>query len=146
MLAYGQLDSCILLNENVWIMIKNSLKFVPKVRINHIPALVQIMAWRCPGDKPLSGPMMVRLPTQICVTRPQWVNNWTNSIKKIMKICIAVWCFEWKQFRTFQEGIYPLLAFRGTTILMSYFEFYRCAHKFHLWVPDYNMGWRDLTT
>ena len=26
-----------------------------------------------PGDKPLSEPMMVRLPTHICVTRPQWV-------------------------------------------------------------------------
>ena len=31
------------------------------------------MAWRQPGDKPLSEPMMVRLPTHICVTRPQWV-------------------------------------------------------------------------
>ena len=33
------------------------------------------MAWRRPGDKPLSEPMMVRLPTHICVTRPQWVNK-----------------------------------------------------------------------
>ena len=41
--------------------------------INNIPALVQIMAWRRPGDKPLSGPMMFRLLTHICVTRPQWV-------------------------------------------------------------------------
>ena len=31
------------------------------------------MAWRRPGDKPLSEPMMVNLPTHICVTRPQWV-------------------------------------------------------------------------
>ena len=31
------------------------------------------MAWRRPGDKPLSEPMMVRLVTHICVTRPQWV-------------------------------------------------------------------------
>ena len=31
------------------------------------------MDWRRRGDKPLSEPMMVRLPTQICVTRPQWV-------------------------------------------------------------------------
>ena len=30
-----------------------SLNFVPKVRINNIPALVQIMACRRPGDKPL---------------------------------------------------------------------------------------------
>ena len=33
-----------------------SLKFVPKGPINNIPALVQIMAWRRPGDKPLSEP------------------------------------------------------------------------------------------
>ena len=50
---------CILLNESVWILIKNSLKFVPKGPINNIPALVQIMAWRLPGGKPLSEPMMV---------------------------------------------------------------------------------------
>ena len=33
------------------------------------------MAWRRPGDKPLSEPMMVRLPTQICVTLPKWVQS-----------------------------------------------------------------------
>ena len=65
---------CIFLNENAGILLKISLKFVPKVRINNIPALVQIMAWRRPGDKPLSEPMMINLLTHICVTRPQWVN------------------------------------------------------------------------
>ena len=65
----------IFLNENFWIPIKISLKFVPKGSINNILALVQIMAWRRPGDKPLSEPMMVNLPTHICVTRPQWVNS-----------------------------------------------------------------------
>ena len=64
---------CIFLNENVWNPIKISLKFVPKGSINNIPALVQIMAWRRPGDKPLSEPLMVSLRTHICVTRPQWV-------------------------------------------------------------------------
>ena len=34
------------LNENFWIPVKISLKFVPKGPINIIPALVQIMAWR----------------------------------------------------------------------------------------------------
>ena len=33
------------------------------------------MAWRRPGDKPLSEPMMFRLPTHICITRPQWVKK-----------------------------------------------------------------------
>ena len=64
----------IFLNENIWIPIKISLKFVPWGSINNIPALVQIMAWRRPGDKPLSEPMMVNLLTHICVTRSQWVN------------------------------------------------------------------------
>ena len=45
----------------------------PEFRINNIPAFVQIMAWRRPGDKPLSEPMMVSLLTYICITRPQWV-------------------------------------------------------------------------
>ena len=66
---------CIFLNENVWIPIQISLKFVPMGPINNIPALVQIMAWRRLGDKPLSEPMMVSLLTHICVTRPQWVNQ-----------------------------------------------------------------------
>ena len=54
---------CIFLNENVWILIKISLKFVLKGPISNIPALVQIMAWRRPGDKPLSEPMMVSFQT-----------------------------------------------------------------------------------
>ena len=43
--------------------------------VNNTPALFQIMAWRRPGNKPLSEPMMVSLLTHICVTRPQWVNT-----------------------------------------------------------------------
>ena len=65
----------ILLNENDWISLMISLKFIPKVRINNIPALVQIMAWRRPCAKPLSEPMKGNSLTHICVTRPQWVNN-----------------------------------------------------------------------
>ena len=64
---------CIFLNKNVLISIKISLTFVPKGPINNIPALVQIMAWRRPGDKPLFVPMLVNLVTHICVTRPQCI-------------------------------------------------------------------------
>ena len=65
----------IFFNENVWIPIEISLKFVPKGSINNIPSLVQIMAWRRPGAKPLSELMVVSLLTHICVTRPQWVKR-----------------------------------------------------------------------
>ena len=69
----------IFLKENVWISMEMLLKFVPKGPFNNIPALVQIMAWRRPGDKSLSEPMMVTLPTHICVTRPKWVKNGLRS-------------------------------------------------------------------
>ena len=58
--------TCIYFSKNVRILIRISLKFVPKGPINNIPALVQIMAWRHPGDRPLYEPMMVSLPMHIC--------------------------------------------------------------------------------
>ena len=55
--------------------------------INNILALVQIMAWCRPGDKPLSEAMMVSLPTHTCVTRPQWVltHNLISLLRYIMR-------------------------------------------------------------
>ena len=84
-----------------WVLLKISLKFVPKVRINNIPALVQFMAWRWPGDKPLSEPMMVRLPTHICVTRPQWVKDWPpGNVDEIYR-----WLtFEWVVVTWHKDG------------------------------------------
>ena len=67
------ISKCILLNENVLISINISLKFIPKGPINYILALVQIMAWHRPGDKPLSEPMVINSLTHICATQPQWV-------------------------------------------------------------------------
>ena len=66
---------CIFKNENVWISVKISLEFIPTGPINNIPAMVQIMALRRLGNKPLSEPIMVSLLTHICVTRPRWVNE-----------------------------------------------------------------------
>ena len=74
----------IFLNEDVWISLKISLKFYPKVRINNIPALVQLKAWRRSGDKPLSEPMIVSLLTHICVTRPQWVKIMTRGTQVVL--------------------------------------------------------------
>ena len=66
------------------------LKFVRKVPIDNIPAMVQIMAWRRPGDKPLSEPIMVSLLTHICVIRPQWVNS--NSCCPFMYYDFSYMC------------------------------------------------------
>ena len=64
----------IFVNEKFGIWNKFPLKFVPKGPVNNIPALGQIMAWRRPGDKPLSKPMVFSFLTHICVSRPQRVN------------------------------------------------------------------------
>ena len=88
----------IFVNENARISIKFSLKFVPKGPVNNIPALVQIMAWRRPGDKPLSESMMVSLMTHICVTRPQWVNVSGSRFRKI----VMYWM--WRDLALWRHG------------------------------------------
>ena len=96
----------IFVNEHRWIAIKISLKFVPNGLINNIPALVQILAWRRRGDRPLSEPMMVNLPTHIFVTRPQWVKASQafsrdlspfiqNSLSQIIEIFHLTECKPW---------------------------------------------------
>ena len=49
---------CNFLNENDRILIQISLKFVTRSRIDNKPALVQVMAWRRRGDKPLPEPVL----------------------------------------------------------------------------------------
>ena len=63
----------IFMNEKFCILIKFSLKFAPKGPIDNNPALVQIMAWRRIGDKPLSEPILTDSLTHICGTRGRWV-------------------------------------------------------------------------
>ena len=69
-------------NENVWISLKISLKFVHKALINNIPGLIQMMAWCWPGDMPLSEPMMVSLLMNLCIAWPQWVKGvfWNHPV------------------------------------------------------------------
>ena len=81
---------CNFLNENVWIPLKIPLKFVPRGPINNISSLVKIMAWRRPGDKPLSEPMLVFVPTHICVTRPQWVNCFNVEWYIALTVCYVL--------------------------------------------------------
>ena len=52
--------NCVFLNENDRIPIQISLKYVPRSPNDNKPALVQVMAWRRSGDKPLAGPMMTQ--------------------------------------------------------------------------------------
>ena len=49
---------CVFFYENDRIPIRISLKFVPRRPIDNMPALLQIMACRLDGGKPLSAPML----------------------------------------------------------------------------------------
>ena len=77
------------MNFLVWkcLNFDNQLKFVHKGPINNIPALVQIMAWCRPGDKPLSEPMLVSLLTCTCITRPQWVKQASCQLYSVPQCC-----------------------------------------------------------
>ena len=57
----------IFFNEMCRILISISLKYVAKGSMDNKPALVQIMAWRRPGDKALSYAMIVSLLKHIRV-------------------------------------------------------------------------------
>ena len=55
---------CIFLNENDRIPIQISLKFVPRSLIDNKAALVEVMAWRQTGAKPLPEPVMTAISLQ----------------------------------------------------------------------------------
>ena len=91
---------CIFLNENVWILIKISLKFVPKGPINNIPVLVHIMAWHRAAGQATSHYLNQWRGGywSICVTWPQRVKEKVeklnanflltpDALKKCEKFC-----------------------------------------------------------
>ena len=75
------------------------MKFVPKGPIDNKPALVQIMAWRRIGDKPLHEPMPTQF-TDLYGTRGRWVKSWSTSVQ-VMPSCRRQAAF----LRTFDEAI-----------------------------------------
>ena len=62
--------------KSFFIFIQISLKFVPINfgPINNTPALVQVMAGRRSGDKPLSEPTLTRFTEAYVQHRGRWVN------------------------------------------------------------------------
>ena len=60
--------------KKIVLFIQISLKIVSKGPIYNKPALVQIMAWRWVGNKPLSDQWWPGLLMHKCITRPKWVN------------------------------------------------------------------------
>ena len=65
---------CIFMNESVCILNRISLKFVPRDPFDNKSAMVQVMAWRRTGDKPLPEPMLTQFTEHICGTMGRWAN------------------------------------------------------------------------
>ena len=115
--------------------------------------MVQIMAWRRPGDKPLAEPMVVWLPTHMCVTRPQWVNNplLEQSIQcRIVGISpLLTGCFEipffWKQLykyaiiRATEVGIAHVGRVSANSLNKQYFV--TCTLDRNFVVLQIYLGW-----
>ena len=117
------------------------------------------MAWRRPGDKPLSELMVVTLPTHICVTRPQWVkpmvtmtydaiwrhyvwkswfkHNQNKYCRRLCKIAYALWKHNslktWRNSQTSQS-------------VMSKFCSWYCPCWCSIALTDTKTSrWRDVT-
>ena len=65
---------CISCMKMIKIPIRISLKIVPTSLIDNEPALVQAMAWRRTGEKPLSEPMLTQF-TDAFGTSGRWVDT-----------------------------------------------------------------------
>ena len=75
MAAFSQtiFSNAFFVNEKFRILIKLSLKFVPKGPIESNPALVHIMICRLFGAKPLSEPMLIRFTDAYMQHQGRWV-------------------------------------------------------------------------
>ena len=79
--------SYIFVNEMFSILVKISLKFVPKNPNSNNPALVQIMAWLRINDKPLSEPMLTWF-TDAYMRQGRWAKL---NVSTYPVIVIASW-------------------------------------------------------
>ena len=122
------------------------MKFVPKSQINNNPALVQMMAWHWPGDKPLSEPMMVSLLTHICVTGPQWVNAVAHQQSQSWP-----WVPHIRTVPTFQAAAREMTQFmiiyvvEQTTAMLLHLRDLETIHLFHGYYLQ-AVGWKKQTT
>ena len=78
--------SCIFVNQKSFILIKISLKFVPKCPIDNNPALFQIMAWRQIVTSHYLNQCLPNTLMHIYSTRGRWVNlrsshRWPDSVE-----------------------------------------------------------------
>ena len=93
---------CVFVKEKLCILIKVSLKFVPKDPIDNNPALLKVMAWCRIGGIPLSEPMLPRFthnrerrsigPLRRESTDHRWIPlQKSSNAKKILCYDVIMW-------------------------------------------------------
>ena len=81
---------CISLNENYRIPIYISLKFFPKGPIDNKPALVQVMAWRRTGDKPLPELMLTVYWRIYATLGGDELSKWFMDVSLSLSVALAI--------------------------------------------------------
>ena len=92
------------------------LKFVPKGLINNVPALVQVMAWRWTGVKPLCELMMVRLLTYIYASLG--LNECWSCISTDLNIATIV---NWNFMNNCSEVVIQIIFFHSRKLIWNVF-------------------------
>ena len=117
------------------------------------------------GDKPLSERMMVRLPTHICVARPQWVKRFYLTHKYTLRNRITCHLFSicslLENIFTPQDPLWHSLLFRftvnieilstGKKLTLSYkqcwrFYYTRIPFKLYAYTHSFLMGLAEKPT
>ena len=94
-LAVWNIFKCILLNENICILINMSLECILSGTVDSKLSLLQIMTSRQTGDKPFFNQWLPILPIHIhiCITWLWWVNISVKSILTINYDDTMINCF-----------------------------------------------------
>ena len=75
-------NNCRLFGKNFQMrFLEISLKCVFKGSVDMKSAVVQVMAWRRQGDKPLPEPMQIQITAAHGVSKSQWVNSPQQTIE-----------------------------------------------------------------
>ena len=119
-------------------LIKISPKIVSKGPIKFL-AVIQIIDWRRPGDKPLSESMMVRLLTHICVTQPQWgkVMHTARHYGLWWKV-LYLWIYPTAVFHS--NALCTLLMITHSVPIMIWFR----THTKHIYHQQFPKIWFEL--
>ena len=106
------------------------------------------MAWRRPGDKPLSKPVMVKLLMHISVTQPQWVTHLTTSSIHMWKpqlrhhYFISQWC---QAFSRHNNDYTDYTNFWYLSLVTNLFMLYQTLYKWLIKISQKSFNTAELT-